>query len=268
MLKKVDPITKLGFTQHKMQHLGSSYGGWNVPEGFLNKNSICYSAGAGEDISFDVELVKLYGCEVFIFDPTPKAVKHFEDLEKAIKKGTKIAINNNQDQFYDLDKDDLDKIHFLKLGLWNKRKKIKFFSPQNPGHASFSALNLQKTRNFIYGKVDKLSNIMKKFGHKKISLLKLDIEGAEYKVVESIAEDDLDIDLICVEFDEVNHPIDKRYKSRVQKSIKSLINKGYVIIYSDLNGTYTLMKDSFKNRSKLSKQNFLRNLRNKIFPQK
>ena len=35
--------------------LGTHYGGWKVPEGYLDKKSICYFAGAGIDISFDVD---------------------------------------------------------------------------------------------------------------------------------------------------------------------------------------------------------------------
>src|ERR1700688_4742769 len=55
--------------------LGSSYGGWAIPDNYLNSNSIAYTVGVGEDITFDLALVKEYGCKVFAFDPTPIAVE-------------------------------------------------------------------------------------------------------------------------------------------------------------------------------------------------
>jgi hypothetical protein len=57
------------------QVLGSRYGGWAIPEGFLRADSIAYTVGVGEDISFDLALVNTYGCKVFAFDPTPIAVE-------------------------------------------------------------------------------------------------------------------------------------------------------------------------------------------------
>jgi len=39
------------------QRLGTTYGGWVLPkEVLLNENSIVYSGGVGEDISFDIKL--------------------------------------------------------------------------------------------------------------------------------------------------------------------------------------------------------------------
>jgi hypothetical protein len=37
----------------------------------LNSHWVVYSGGAGGDISFELELVKRSGCEVFLFDPSP-----------------------------------------------------------------------------------------------------------------------------------------------------------------------------------------------------
>ena len=53
--------------------IGTEYGGWTIPANYLTESSICYLAGAGEDISFDVGIVEKYGCQVLLFDPTPRA---------------------------------------------------------------------------------------------------------------------------------------------------------------------------------------------------
>src|SRR5262245_47284172 len=40
------------------------------PEG-LNSKSVIYSGGVGQDISFEHELFKNFGCNVILFDPSP-----------------------------------------------------------------------------------------------------------------------------------------------------------------------------------------------------
>src|SRR5437867_11219048 len=65
--------------------VGSDLGGWYIPTHLLNSNAVCYCVGAGEDISFDLELVGRYGCSVFTFDPTPRALKHLNSLREIIK---------------------------------------------------------------------------------------------------------------------------------------------------------------------------------------
>ena len=40
-----------------METLGTEYGGWDIPiNAKLNEDSIVYSGGVGEDISFDLKL--------------------------------------------------------------------------------------------------------------------------------------------------------------------------------------------------------------------
>jgi hypothetical protein len=41
----------------------------------LNPSTIVYSFGVGEDISFDLALIDLVGCDVIAFDPTPVATE-------------------------------------------------------------------------------------------------------------------------------------------------------------------------------------------------
>jgi hypothetical protein len=53
-----------------MEVLGTNYGGWYVPIDMnLTKDSVVYSAGVGEDISFDILLQNKYDCHVYLIDP-------------------------------------------------------------------------------------------------------------------------------------------------------------------------------------------------------
>lgn len=50
-----------------MDKLGTNYGGWIIPNNInLNENSIVYSGGVGEDISFDLLLQEKYNCNILL----------------------------------------------------------------------------------------------------------------------------------------------------------------------------------------------------------
>lgn len=128
--------------------------------------------------------------------------------------------------------------------MWDHEEKLRFYTPKNPDHVSHSALNLQNTEEFFEADVDRLANIMQKNGHTHIDLLKLDIEGAEYKVVNSIIEDKLDIKILCIEYDEVGNPLDSNYKNRIKDSVTSVLEFGYSMVCAqNAGGNYTFVKN-------------------------
>ena len=61
-----------------MEKLGTKYGGWSIPKNIeLNNNSIIYSGGVGEDISFDLLLSHKYDCNILLIDPTQRSINHY-----------------------------------------------------------------------------------------------------------------------------------------------------------------------------------------------
>ena len=68
-----------------MESLGTNYGGWYIPENILlNNNSIIYSAGVGEDISFDLllsnKLIGSYEKILFLTQYDNKFFDYFHNL--------------------------------------------------------------------------------------------------------------------------------------------------------------------------------------------
>ena len=63
--------------------VGTKYGGFYYPKHLpkLNKKSIIYCVGAGEDITHDIILSSKLGCPVHIFDPTPRAIEHVKYIK-------------------------------------------------------------------------------------------------------------------------------------------------------------------------------------------
>jgi FkbM family methyltransferase len=165
----------------KVVRIGSQYGGWLVPDGRLDSHSICYCVGIGEDITFDVGLIERYGCTVHSFDPTPVAVDFI----------TRARLPEG--------------FCFHPVGLWSSDDELLFYAPQDRRHASYSALNLQATTDTVRCPVRRLSTLMFELRHDHLDLLKIDIEGAEYDVIDSILSDQLDVRTLCIEFHRDTH---------------------------------------------------------------
>ncbi len=212
-------------------YLGSHYHGYYIPENFLNAASVCYCIGAGEDISFDTELVVHYGSQVFIFDPAPEGKNHYLKLKEAVKQGEKISIGSKP-FVYKISKEQLDTIRYIETGVWDKDTMIRFYEPTNDKYVSHSIGLFNHSGKYIEVPVDRLSSLMKKLNHTSVDLLKMEIEGAEYTVIKTIVEDKPDIKMILVEFDELFHAKDFRYLFRIKKTTESLLNAGYTLAHS------------------------------------
>jgi len=227
-----------------LKKIGSTYAGWMIPTDYLQPGAICILAGAGEDISFDVELAHSYNSEVFTLDPTPRAITHYNNIVDATLSGMKMPINNNQSIHYDISPGDLNHIQYFNLGLWDEDKELKFYTPKDPSHVSHSIQNHQDTKEYFIGKVTRLSKFCKDIGIDSIDILKLDIEGAEYKVIESIIKDNMDVKIICIEYEEIHNPLSINYWLRILKSISLLTKTGYSIIYLDSRFEFTFIKNT------------------------
>lgn len=211
----------------ELLRLGTVYGGWILPKDHgLTGESLCYCAGAGEDISFECALVERYRCRVRIIDPTPRAVQHFQDLERTVRSGARFPVNNSQIDFYSVTNAHLNRLSFLPVGLANQDAELKFYLPQNPAHVSCSVVNLQKTDQYFTAPCLRLSSIMRQQGDSSIDMLKIDIEGAEYGVIEDMVRSCSLPRLLLIEFDEAHTPLDAQAPERIRRHIELLVHSG------------------------------------------
>lgn len=203
---------KLGMLTELLRTLANASGtlrlggeaGWTIPKGALNSESVCYCVGCGEDISFDLKLIKEYACPIFAFDPTPRAIAY-------VKKNT-VGITN---------------YHLTEIGIWETEGTVKFFVPDDPAQVSHSITNLEGTNKFIEVQTKRLREVMREQGHSALSLFKMDIEGAEHAVIRTIIADNIQIGILCIEFDELaQHSTPERLAS-INLSIRNLINYGF-----------------------------------------
>lgn len=207
--------------------VGTDYGGWFVPNSLLNNRSLCYGVGAGEDISFEIDLINRYSCEVHCFDPTPRAQRHVELLHRNTINGIPTSINDAGNLYYKVDPGCLARLHFHALGLWSQDGPMRFYAPENPTHVSHSIVNLQRTTDYFEADCRTLKTVMQTLGHAELSLLKLDVEGAEYEILTSILNGHIRPAVLCVEFDEGYHPMDEEYLSRILNMVQHVKTQGY-----------------------------------------
>jgi FkbM family methyltransferase len=202
----------------RLERLGSAYGGWIVPTGLLPPGAVCYCVGVGEDVTFDLALVRRLGCAVFAYDPTPRAAAHVAgEVSPA------------------------DRYRFVPVGVWDREETVRFYAPADPQHVSHSIVNLQRTDAYFVAPCRRLGGLMRENGHAAIDLLKLDVEGAEYRVLDSLMEDGLRIGIVCVEYDEGHHPLDGGFRPRIAGSVRRLIEYGYRVVAVEDGYKYTLV---------------------------
>ncbi|OGF24907.1 hypothetical protein A2331_06085 [Candidatus Falkowbacteria bacterium RIFOXYB2_FULL_34_18] len=148
----------------------------------LNKNSIVVDFGTGNDADFSIALIERYGLKSFGFDPTKK---HFVSLKKI------------EDKYH-------GKFNIYQLALSLRDKNKIFYESGENVSGSFmdDHINIKNdTINSYKVKVIAIDELLKFLNIERIDLLKIDVEGEEYKVIPKIKEDFLSrVDQLIVEF--------------------------------------------------------------------
>tara|TARA_B100001996_G_C18641445_1_gene585781 strand:- start:738 stop:1493 length:756 start_codon:yes stop_codon:yes gene_type:complete len=189
---------------------GSAYGGHCVALDKLNNKSTIYSVGLGYDITFDEEMIKEYGMHIHGFDPTPKSIEFLES--------SKLP-----EQFT---------LHTF--GISNLDGTQVFHPPNNPEHISHSTeKRKESSKQSIEVEMKTLSSTMKQLGHDSIDLIKMDIEGSEYAVLDEICLNNIKVGQILVEY---HHHFSEIQVRKTKNSVKKLNEAGYRIFHVSENG--------------------------------
>ena len=176
----------------------------------LDSTSVVYSVGLGFDISFDLELIETYGLTVLGFDPTPKSIEYIQSTELP-----------TQFKLFD-------------YGMSGKDGVMTFNPPIDSTHVSFTTTDRPETSNqSIEVEMKTLSTIMKENQHREIDILKMDIEGSEYGVIDEICKKNILVKQILIEF---HHHFSSIPVSRTKKAISKLNENGWKVFNVSENG--------------------------------
>jgi len=141
---------------------GGAYGGWAYDASAIGAASIVYSVGLGEDTSWDEAMMQRHGLEVWGFDPTPKSIRY-------VRANARLPAAS---------------FHFTAEGLHTAPKRVVFTQPVDSKHVSMRQGRDPRGGATVVAQVNSLRNWMRAFGHREIDILKIDIEGSEYDVIE------------------------------------------------------------------------------------
>jgi FkbM family methyltransferase len=185
------------------------------PEG-LNANSVVYSGGVGKDISFEHALVKQFGCSVILLDPSPTGVET-------------MALPENR----------IPQFKFQPVALAAKAGTLKFAPPGCIDEGSWSMQ--RKDSATLEVPCTNLATLLKQNQHQHIDLLKIDIEGCEYEVIDDILEQRLPVRQLLVEFHHGNIHLPGIVRKHTVRAILKLRAAGYWLL-DESGGNHTFLR--------------------------
>jgi FkbM family methyltransferase len=126
---------------------------------WITKDSVVYAFGVARHIETEEQWAAQLGCTVYLFDPTPPAIEfmaaHAPD----------------------------PKLIFDPIGVWTETTTLRFYNDNRDRVKNLSVLNYYHGSSYVEGQCLTLSDIMKKYDHNHIDLLKMDIEGAALPIL-------------------------------------------------------------------------------------
>ncbi|WP_258099932.1 FkbM family methyltransferase [Marinoscillum pacificum] len=229
----------ISFKKLNHTHFGTNYGGWKIPDDRIDDLDILLSAGIGLDMSFEIDLANsVPSLTVQMFDPTPLSVEHVSNYFKNSQTNTPTIINgghkrhhlDSENEHYKiLPKEKLENFTFHNLG-WSKTpEKFKFYLPEGKNMISYSTE--KKTDNYLICECKPVSDLLPQLQIQlsNKSIIKMDIEGSEYGVIDDLRKNKLLPSVLLFEI----HVFNWKNFLQLIKTTYTLLFSGYRCFYMD-----------------------------------
>jgi FkbM family methyltransferase len=154
-----------------LQRVGKD-AGWHILPNFVGPDSFVVCGGAGNDISFELELLSRSKCRMVLLDPSPTGRKTVD----AAKRPPGLV--------------------FEELALTDRTGTAHLAEPRDAREGSW---RISADGEGAPMNATNLSEVMMRHAVQKIDLLKIDIEGFEYRVLRDVLARKIPITQICVE---------------------------------------------------------------------
>lgn len=223
--------------------LGTKYGGWVIAEPLPGaEKRYALLCGAGEDVSFDIALQSNFDINCVIIDPTPRAIDHWNFLVESAQSDEPFAINGSLVDFYDLTAVNFSKIYYAPYAVWINSEELKFWSPRDPTHVSFSAANIQNTSEYVVVTGKTLADLSP-VPADEVEIVKLDVEGIGTDIIEWMVTNAFLPRQILVEFEECIFPTPQRDRD-LKSNVRALEDLGYELVHFDGIANATFLRTS------------------------
>lgn len=186
--------------------LGTDYGGWPLLTELTPPSPLIYSFGVGQDISFDLAAIGEFGARVHAFDPTPRS--------RAWMSRQDLPAN----------------LTFHPVGIAASDGEAEFFAPEKDENTSFSAqpAALSDRTLAVRAPVKRLSTLVAELGTGAPDVVKMDVEGFEYCVLDDMIASNLLPGQLLIEF---HHRMYSIPTVRTESQVEALQASGYRLFY-------------------------------------
>ena len=204
-------------TDQEYQHPITSFGGYKYPQPPLvgiEPGAVLYSAGIGTDATHDLAFGLNFDMNIVMIDPSPHSISYVGQVMHVINNGTlpeekiigKEALMIELASRVKNGETRNSNFSFLPVGLYTENGEATFYRPKNASDvASYSMYSTFRGSHHEYvdfqASVLSLSQIMKIQGHSKIDILKIDVEGVEYDIIDNMINEEIFPKYVVVDFD-------------------------------------------------------------------
>ncbi len=182
----------------------SCHGEWCLHPPALPSGSVVYSFGVGWDLRFERAMATQYGAQVNAFDPTPGTVDWV--AEQSLPPG----------------------LEFHPVGVAGYDGIASFFAPERADGCHTMVSDRDGTGRRVEVPVRRLSTLVRELGHRRVDLLKLDVEGAEYSALRDLVAMDLHVPQVLVEF---HHRFERIGPHATREALELMRAAGYRIFH-------------------------------------
>ena len=140
---------------------------WNYIGERLGPESVVYSLGVGDSIDFDMALIRQFGLTVYAFDPTPYAMQWLQKQD--------LPANFVFNPWAASVSDGLLRL-YRRVNRRGRAAEVMWTADESAGDSD----------DYLDAPAYTLRTMMQKLGHERIDLLKMDVEGAEFLILDAL----------------------------------------------------------------------------------
>ena len=170
---------------------------WVISPAGLATEPLVYSLGLSENLSFDLGMIQQYGAKVHGFDPTIESQRFI--AKSRIPAG----------------------FHYHPLAVAGHDGKLDLYERMGKG-------GRKKGDCFLKASCKKISSLVQELGHSHLDILKIDVEGSEYSILEDVCLKQIPISQIAVEF---HHRFEEVGLSATIRAHQMLVSHGYQLAH-------------------------------------